>query len=355
MGAIIRDGLVYGNGLHFAPLANTSVDNSVVRGLVINQWLDNGILLDGTNAPITGVQIIGNFIGTNASGTQQMANRCGIGLSGAVNQCINTVIGTPAFADRNIIAGSFASEGLDSYSLYGASISSFGNTGTTIKNNYVGTDTSVTTALGNSQVGIIFSTESSSTIGGTGPLEKNLISGNSVYGIRLRESSNCTTQGNYIGTDITGTQPLGNKNAGIESDHNDGGVGCSIIGNLISGNGAGVHIGQTFEPGSTNNIIQGNFIGTDFSGERALPNNRYGIEVNDNVNTIGGPSIAVSNIISGNASGGIVLYTCTGNSIQGNLIGVDKNGIKPLVNQGPGVQIGLNGGMGGASNNTVGA
>ena len=35
----VGDGLATGNGLHFAPLANTSVDNSVVRGLVINQWL----------------------------------------------------------------------------------------------------------------------------------------------------------------------------------------------------------------------------------------------------------------------------------------------------------------------------
>ena len=351
----VGDGLVTGNGLHFAPLVSTSVNGSVVRGLVINQWLDNGILLDTTNANITGVQIIGNFIGTNASGTQQMANRCGIGLSGAVNQCINTVIGTAAFADRNIIAGSFASEGLDSYSIYGASISSYANTGTTINNNYLGTDTTGTIALENSQVGIILNTESSSTIGGSNPLGKNLISGNSVYGVRLRASSSCVIQGNYIGTDITGTLPLGNKNAGIESDHSDGGVGCSIIGNVISGNGAGIHIGQTFTPGSTNNIIQANLIGTDFSGKIALQNNRYGIEVNDNLNTIGGSITADSNIISGNASGGIVLFTCTGNSIQGNLIGVDKSGIKPLANQGPGVQIGLIGGMGGASNNTLGA
>ena len=132
------DGNTTGNGLHFAPLADTSVDNSIVRGLVINQWLDNGILLDTAQNNITGVSIVGNFIGTDASGAQQMANRTGVGLSGLVNTCFNTVIGTIAPADRNIIAGSFSRNVVDAYGVRGGCISSSFNAETMIQNNYIG-------------------------------------------------------------------------------------------------------------------------------------------------------------------------------------------------------------------------
>ena len=49
----VGDGFVTGNGLHF--VAGSS--NSVVMGLVINQWLANGILIDGTAGSVNGVSL----------------------------------------------------------------------------------------------------------------------------------------------------------------------------------------------------------------------------------------------------------------------------------------------------------
>ena len=328
------DGVTTGNGLHFLP----GSDGSVVTGLVINQWLDNGILVDSGDTSLSNVSIVGCFIGTDASGTQEMANRTGIGISGLIGTCFNTTIGTPAVADRNVIAGSFSWFLTDSYGIRGAGISSFFNEGTTITNNSIGTDKTGSLALGNSSVGILLRGEFD------GSISSNLISGHNIFGIRLRATNNGVVQGNFIGTDITGTLPLANANAGIELDDNDFGLGNCIIGNLISGNGTGVHIGQLVLPGSILNAVQGNFIGTDISGTKALPNERFGIILNDSQNTIGGPEAGQANVISGNNEGGILLFgmvNTTANIVANNFIGTDFTGTQSLPNKGEGVQIGL--------------
>ena len=131
-----------------------------------------------------------------------MANRTGIGISGLIGTCFNTTIGTPAVADRNVIAGSFSWFLTDSYGIRGAGISSFFNEGTTITNNSIGTDKTGSYALGNSSVGILLRGEYDGTI------SNNLISGHNIFGIRLRATNNGVVQSNYIGTDITGTHPL---------------------------------------------------------------------------------------------------------------------------------------------------
>ena len=222
------DASTTGNGLHFG----AGSDGSIVRGLVINQWLLNGILIDGTTATINNVQINGNFIGTDITGTTVVANRTGIGISGATNAITNTVIGTPARADRNIIAGSFGYFILDSYIIRGACICSnnsvaVASTGTLIQNNYIGTNASGTGGLGTSQCGIMFISELGATIGGTLATQRNIISGHDIYGVNFTQivpttfflangCTNCLIQGNYIGTDITGSLPIGNSNAGVE-------------------------------------------------------------------------------------------------------------------------------------------
>ena len=345
------NGILTGNGLHFLP----GSDGSIVRGLVVNQWLGNGILIDGgpkAHVTLSNISIRGCFIGTDASGMHEQANRAGIGISGNHGTCVNTTIGTPALADRNVIAGSFSPLLADSFGLGGACIYSLLNEGTTITNNSIGTDKTGTSALGNSSYGIQLRGDQNGTI------SNNLISGHSIFGIRLRATRNCVVQGNSIGTDITGTKALANANAGVELDDNDQGIGNCIIHNLISGNGTGIHIGQTISPGSILNTVQGNFIGTDISGTKALPNQRFGIIVTDSQNTIGGLEASQANVISGNLGGGILIYgtiNTTANIAGNNLIGTDLTGTQPLPNKGDGIQIGLNGAFGGTSGNTIGS
>jgi hypothetical protein len=354
----VGDGITTGNGLTFTDGSS----NSVVRGLVINQWILAGILVNPVNANVSGVSIVGNFFGTNATGTQTMNNQVDVGLSAGPDfnvSVLNTSIGTTAVADRNIFAGSFGGFVIVSpYFFHGAAIASVFNEGTSVVNNYIGVDKTGTTALGNSLNGIYFRFEFGSTIGGTTAAERNIISGHTVMGIRLRACSEIVIQGNYIGTDVSGTMAIGNQNSGIELDDDFTEVGyttgSSVINNLISGNGTGIRIGDVVLLGANINTVQGNYIGTDFTGTKALPNNFWGIIANAAQNTIGGSVADQLNLISGNLVGGILVYAipATQNIFSHNLIGTDITGTKTIPNGGNGVQIGLYGGLGGASNNT---
>ena len=352
----VGDGLSTGNGLHFI----AGSDGSIVKGLVINQWIDNGILIDGTTASINGIEILGNFIGTDVNGTVQMANRTGIGISGATNAITNTIIGSPVPADRNLISGSFAFFLQDDYSVQGAALCSVFNSGTLIQGNYIGVDHNGTQELGNSVMGVVFITENESTIGGATPADGNLISGQTIYGIDLTGQlpftfiqgpgcTNCIVQGNKIGTDLTGNFSLGNANAGIEIDSFS--TNNTIMNNQVSGNGFGINIGKLDMPGSSLNIVQQNLVGTDNTGTLPLGNTRYGIVVNDTQNNV------QNNVISGNGKSGLLIYGAVGTNtlVISNRIGTDKSATKKLGNGENGVQIGLPGGLGGGSNNTIGS
>ena len=344
----VGDGIATGNGLHFVG----GSDNSVVRGLVINEWIANGILVEDTAGAVNGISIVGNFIGTDATGTVVLANRTGIGLSGANSDTGNTdlVIGTDALEDRNIIAGNFTPRLVDpDFLLLGAGIATVFNTNTSIANNYIGTDTSGTVALGNASLGIYMRGDIDSVIGGESIAERNIISGQLLWGIRGR-ATNVTVQGNYIGTDITGTIALGNGHVGIGLDDDNGGSGATIINNLISGNQDGVHAGYAALPGAILNIIQNNQVGTDYSGRHALGNTRFGVVMGDAQETASG------NIISANSDNGMLIYSFAAveNVATNNQIGIDITGNNDLGNGNNGVQIGLYNMGDDAENNTIG-
>src|SRR5258708_5791485 len=82
------------------------------------------------------------------------------------------------------------------------------------------------------------------------------------------------------------------------------------------------------------NILQGNYIGTDTTGTNAPGNSGDGIYVNSQRNLLGGTAPGTANLISSNAGNGIVFDTpnATRNVVQGNLIGVAANGSSPLGN-----------------------
>ncbi|HZR20378.1 MAG TPA: immunoglobulin domain-containing protein [Verrucomicrobiae bacterium] len=86
---------------------------------------------------------------------------------------------------------------------------------------------------------------------------------------------------------------------------------------------------------SANNLIVGNYIGTDSTGLTNRGNANDGIEIaNAANNTIGGISPATRNIISGNGLGiRIAGANATGNSIVGNYIGADSRGASTLGNR----------------------
>ena len=138
-----------------------------------------------------------------------------------------------------------------------------------------------------------------------------------------------TVQGNYIGTDASGSAAIGNSASGIYIRR---APGNSVIGNVVSGNigFAGIAICSTpsFCGGGTDtglnsdgagNVIQGNFVGTNSAGT-ALGNSGYGVSIDGAPNTLVGTTSA--NVISFNGGNDVQIFDtgATGNKIQGNTI-----------------------------------
>ena len=86
--------------------------------------------------------------------------------------------------------------------------------GSVVEGNFIGTDATGTIAIGN-RIGVSVINQNNQTIGGATAASRNLISGNTLYGISINAADGCAVQSNYIGTDITGTVALANTTAGL--------------------------------------------------------------------------------------------------------------------------------------------
>ena len=117
---------------------------------------------------------------------------------------------------------------------------------------------------------------SSNILGGNSSGARNIISGNTRVGVFLQDPGTTLNrvEGNYIGTDSDGVQPVPNGGDGIviggEAQSNTIGGAAPGAGNLISGNiGNGIQLQQV---GTSVNQVLGNYIGTDRTGQVRLPN-----------------------------------------------------------------------------------
>jgi hypothetical protein len=323
------------NGVSITSSASGNTVGSSTAGLgnVISGSTADGVSLSG--AGTTGNSIIGNYIGTNAAGTGAVGNVHGISISSSATG--NTIGGTAA-GTGNVISGN-SSNGI---LVQAAS--------TTIEKNYLGTDVTGSLAVANLGSQIFVNGVANTVIGAAGA--GNVISGGNVQGIKLVSATNTTIQGNYIGTNATGSSALGNGSDGIlvsnSSNNTIGGPGGSVR-NVISGNsGSGVDITGA---GSTGNTVAGNYIGTNAAGSAALANSGDGVLVAAANNTVGGNASGTANFISGNAGYGVLVTgaSATGTQILGNLIGLNVTQYTALGNGLDGIQIN------GASNTLIGA
>src|SRR5262249_2489599 len=120
---------------------------------------------------------------------------------------------------------------------------------TVVAGNYIGTDVSGTVAVSNRTHGVLIDDARYNTVGGSLPGAGNVISGNVANGVEIRGGGNNlgfenTVAGNLIGTDRTGTLPLGNTRGVYLSDkaHNNfigtngDGVSDNLEGNTIAFN-----------------------------------------------------------------------------------------------------------------------
>jgi CSLREA domain-containing protein len=188
-------------------------------------------------------------------------------------------------------------------------------------------------------------------------------------GVELHGWNN-TLHCNLIGTDASGQEALGNGENGvfIGSDSNLIGGLTPDSRNLIAGNLAnGIYFvvggspGKQLpggpaprKPGELQNLVQGNFIGTNVYGASSLGNQGNGITIEGFYGSvsalIGGPTPGAGNVISGNGEHGIALmHWADYVTVQGNKIGSDVEGHSPVGNVGSGVYFMMN-----SSNNLIG-
>jgi CSLREA domain-containing protein len=193
------------------PGLNITANDSVVRGLSVTGFSSSaGLVLSGAD----NTTIEGNFLGTSPGGTRDLGNGSGVFLQSHFSDSTNK--------------------------------------------------------------------PSNNTVGGTSPGARNLISGNST-GVEITSGGGNEVSGNYIGTDKTGTSDLGNGSSGVRvsfegAKNTVGGNGAAR--NTIAFNGGdGVQIGVTiFEAGATGNSILGNSIfsngdlGIDLGGDGRTAN-----------------------------------------------------------------------------------
>ena len=312
-------------------------DDVVIRGLAINQFTVRFYaavtISGGANNAVQGC-----FVGTDITGTIAAPNVTGVWInSGATNNWIGTNgDGIDDEAERNLISSNGG----------GLSIQDAGTEDNVVAGNLIGTDQSGTVALGQQADNILIAVRASQNRVGTNfdgvsdALERNVIGGGRFTGVAVYNDNtdNNVIAGNFIGLDATGTMALGNGN-GIAFSYDYGNIGASgtqIIGNVISGNGAGVSMDQS----NHDTLIAGNFIGTTPAGTGAIPNGD-GLDIAGYDNTIGGTTAATRNVISGNNGFGVLIHqtAATGNMVMGNYIGTTGDGTTSLGNARSGIEI----------------
>jgi parallel beta-helix repeat protein len=345
-------------------------DNCIIRGLTIQNFTSNGIIVDPGAA--------GNTIGGDRT------------------------VGNGPNGQGNLIVGN-ADSGID--------IRGSGADGNRILGNYIGIGPTGRFAQGNHRSGVaIWQGAQGNTVGGTAAGERNIISGNDHNGIWINGPGTAANvvQGNYVGTTADGQGPVGNGFAGIalqgQAQNNRIGGAASGAGNLISGNGSnGVYISDVGTTGNillgnrigvigqlgdgvliingardttigdgsaagrnvisgnqgigvwitggggdtADNKVLGNYIGTNPAGTAALPNGNHGVKLSERTH---GNRI-IGNLLSGNGNHGLVMMTgAHDNVVQSNTIGPDASGGAALGNGGPGgIDI-----ADGAHDNTIG-
>ncbi|MBD3378772.1 T9SS type A sorting domain-containing protein [candidate division KSB1 bacterium] len=218
-------------------------------------------------------------------------------------------------------------------------------------------------------------------VGGPLPEQRCIIGGQYERAIYMEGTHHNIIQGNYIGVNVTGVEPVPNGWGFFEKSNSlrDAYSGIylyieshnNVIGGPNPGEGnvicssyrAGIRLEST---GSDSNLFQGNYIGVGADGQTPLPNGETGIWVAPDsdddpltggpaYNLIGGTEPGAGNVISGNHSSGIQFrWASHNNQVIGNKIGTDALASKLVPNEHNAIYFFGDTGKGGPRNNTVG-
>ncbi|MBI2867816.1 MAG: hypothetical protein HYX97_05730 [Chloroflexi bacterium] len=329
------------NGSNIPPPTPTGLaflgGTNTVRGLAIHGFGGAAVLLAGPGGNV----VEGNYIGISAQGVRERGN----GLDGIQIISSGNRIGGTTAAQRNVLAGNGES-GID---ITGPQV-----TGNRVQGNYIGTNPAGDDQIPNGHDGVHIHGGAENLIGGTEEGARNIISGNTRHGVMVHAapSDQNRIEGNFIGTDVAGRRKLGNRGNGVaiySGFQNVVGGPSEGARNIISGNGqSGVQVaieiaaeGPQVRPART--LVQGNVIGTNFTGTADLGNGAHGVYLqNATDTTVGGIRIGLadpSNTIAFNARNGVEVVSGIGNNNRANRIysnvglGIDVggNGVDPAA------------------------
>ena len=299
------------NGIRF-----NGANNSSVRGLIIVRFY-TAIQLYASS----GSTVAGNWLGLDFDNISRGGTGTGIDVTCAVfNRSTANLLGGLTPADRNVIAGFHT----------GISFTPGSADHNTVQGNFIGTDATGTLPRGHVFEAVHVQTATNITIGGLAAGARNLICASGT-GISLLGSSGDVIQGNYIGTDVSGRYSLGNTGDGIDVQS------CFFV--IIGGSGAGnLVVNNTGYGisllGANTNYVLGNWIGSDIGGSWPMGNRRDGIYLQgSSANIIGGTASNASNVIEFNGAAGVNIASGNSNSISANSI-FDNAGLGILLGSG---------------------
>ncbi len=286
-------------------------------GNLISGNVGHGVVIEGGRSNV----VAGNLIGSDRSGTVGVPNSSfGVVLSSGTSR---NVIGGEQAGSGNLISGNVLGVGI------------VGSSQNRVVGNLIGPDQTGKAPIqpGLSFLGLevrqFFGVEIAEG-GADNEITRNVLSANAGCGVMLRGTSRNLIVDNRIGVDISGTRALGNEQAGVCLDA-DPLFNQSAIANVVSNNVVGANgLNGIFlrYPGVRQNVIVGNFVGTDRGGTVDLGHSQFGVAILEGAsqNVIGGPSPGEGNTFAFNDWAGVWVGTGNGtspstrNRIRGNSI-----------------------------------
>jgi hypothetical protein len=306
--------------------------NTVVRGLIVNRFETTPAI---QLSEISGCRVEGCFIGTDSSGTVRLGNFVGVDVQGS-----NNTVGGLDAADRNVISGNTnrgvsIGDGAWGNFVLGNYIGLDATGRAPLGNAGVGV---LVEGGWSNRIGGTIPGSSNAIVGDSSRKREHW-----CIAIKGENARGNVLAGNFIGTNAAGDDSVANASGGVLIGANRNTVGGTSTAsrNVISGNFfGGILIA------SDSNYVRGNYIGVDVTGTKPLGNRGVGVLVAGRSNLVGGRTSAAGNVISGNSGPGVVLQSrdvleCRGNWVQGNRIGTQADGASPLGNQGSGVEIAM--------------
>jgi hypothetical protein len=274
---------------------STGSSGSALLGLALGNAAGNGVTLNSSN-----ITLDGNYIGLHANGTAFGNAGDGVYVSSLSS---NNNIGINPTGASGIVSNVISGNG-------GNGIAFHGSTGNVVVDNRIGTSADGSLAIANGHNGILIADGSANnTIGGT--LFVNTATGQA-------------------------NDPTGNKGTTTPV------LVVPPLGNLISGNGQN---GVAIENQSHDNVLNGNFIGTDAGGNAALGNGADGVLIlnADNNSLIGCQFVnnpfVYYNVVSGNGGNGLHITNSNDVMVQANFFGIGANNASIVANGQNGIMV----------------